>query len=193
VYLTTGELIAGGLTLVGVALGGAITFAITDRQVKSAEEEGARQRAFDADQRKLDRQHEIELHDEGRRLEAYVPLIKMVATASGFSERSLEWLEADCAPDKHPGYPSFGDDDVFHVAALIASPELSAAISRMVTTMRELVAIVPPLEGGQIAPVDAEQRARAIEVAGLLQTQADDTRQLIRAEVGARPLPRSSA
>ena len=55
--LTTSELafVSIGATLVGVVIGGVITYKVTDRQVRSSETEGKLQREHDASQRQLER------------------------------------------------------------------------------------------------------------------------------------------
>ena len=89
-YLTTGELalIAGGFTLVGTALGGKITYVVTNRQVKSAEAEGTRQRKHDSDQRAIDRRHEIMMRDQERRAASYLPLMQLIGELSGIATSS---------------------------------------------------------------------------------------------------------
>jgi hypothetical protein len=116
----------------GVLVGGLITYAVTARAVKATKDEGAAQRTHDADQRELDRSHELQLareeREQGRKADAYLKIVT-------YMHRSIEWArvivnalnEGDYS--KLPNVPSAEEGLIASAAGqLYLSPEASGPL-----------------------------------------------------------------
>lgn len=160
--LTTSELafVSIGATLVGVVIGGVITYKVTDRQVRSSETEGKLQREHDASQRQLERQHEIQLRDQERRAESYGVLI-LIASAYRSYATWVSTSEKSAEPER----PAAMYDTAFaQKMALLVSPALIEKCLNMMNKDEEM------MEARQHSEGDPEAAASVLALSHEVET-----------------------
>lgn len=171
-------LIAVGGTVAGAAVGGYITLRVAQNQAIAAAGEGNRQRAHDAEQRRLDRDHEIRLRDQERKQTVYVDLFRLIIQMTSYARGVRDHV--DEKPDSLLPPAEISKESLFAAGAVI-STALSKEISEMARLQKRLIEEWRLYEGTP----NLELRQRVMDTADEIDRVSTRAIVTLRDELGA--------
>jgi hypothetical protein len=173
----------------GAALGGFITYLATRRQVGAATDEGKRHRDADAEQRQLDRDHEIALAREAREqqrlLDTAVAVMSWISLTVGWAHWRFRCLQVGGPPFPEPELAPTDPADQA-LAVLILSKDASQSLLNF---RRAFVQFMEAANRSQATGLDLNSLAQFHDE---IERRADILKDLLRSDLRVEELIGSS-
>lgn len=181
-------IIAGGAALVGAAMGSVATFLVTDRQVRSAEREGSRQRTYDEGERRKQREHELALareeREQQRKRDAYLAVMQHLTWGQQYTRWRLGELRWRFSPPAtEPVVPDLrGESEA--IAALFTSETAADMVVEFNRRLFDFSRKAEAYEAALPGPSRPGKLTEAKEAAELVFSYAVELRACLREELG---------